>query len=45
MRVDVDNALKEVENSLPDFIALVLQREYGDEWIGERNISEERIGR
>jgi hypothetical protein len=43
--MDVHDALKEVENSLRDFIVLVLQREYGDEWIEKCGISEERIKR
>jgi hypothetical protein len=42
---DVHQALKEVENSLRDFIARVLEREYGDEWIDECGVSADRIER
>jgi len=43
--MDAHEALKEVENSLRDFIARVLEGEYGDEWIDECGVSVKRIER
>ena len=43
--MDVHEALKEVENSLRDFIARVLTKKHGADWIGQCGVSEERIGR
>jgi hypothetical protein len=43
--MDEHEALKEVENSLRDFIARVLEQKYGDKWIDECGVSVDRIKR
>ena len=43
--MDVHEALKEVENSLRDFIARVLEQKYGHEWLDECGVSEQRLER
>lgn len=41
--MDVDQALNEVENSLRDFIAHVLRKRFGSDWIKECGVSPSRI--
>lgn len=41
--MDVTQALKDAENALRDFIALVLHRNFGDEWVEKCGLPTERI--
>lgn len=41
--MDVTQALKDTENSLRDFIAVVLQKSLGESWLDTCGVSEERI--
>ncbi|CAG1020875.1 hypothetical protein DOJK_00626 [Patescibacteria group bacterium] len=41
--MDVTQALKDTENLLRDFIAVVLQKAFGDNWLDKCGVSEERI--
>ena len=41
--MDIQQTLKDCENSLRDFIALTLQKRHGDDWVNKTGISPERI--
>lgn len=41
--IDVTQSLKDTENSLRDFIALVLQKQLGNSWVEECGVSPERL--
>ncbi|MBA3790461.1 MAG: hypothetical protein H0X23_04365 [Rubrobacter sp.] len=41
--MDVSQALREVENSLRDFIAVVLQKQHGSDWVKSCGVSADRI--
>ncbi len=41
--MDVTQALKDTENSLRDFIAVILQRKLGEQWIEKCGVTESRI--
>lgn len=41
--MDVTQALKDTENTLRDFIALTLEKRYGDEWIEKCGVTPERV--
>lgn len=42
-QADITKALKNVENALRDFIASVLRDKYGDDWISESGVTEDKI--
>jgi hypothetical protein len=41
--MDINQTLKDCENSLRDFIALTLEKKYGDQWINKIELNPERI--
>ncbi len=41
--IDVTQSLKDTENSLRDFIALMLQKQLGDSWVEKCGVSTERL--
>lgn len=41
--MEITQALKDTENGLRDFIAKVLKEKYGDEWISQCGVSEDRV--
>ena len=41
--MDVTQALKDTENSLRDFIALILSKELGGDWVKKCGVFEERL--
>ena len=43
--MDINQTLKDCENSLRDFIAYTLEREYGEGWINKLEVSPERIAK
>ena len=43
MEIDVTQALKDTENALRDFIASVLTKKFGDEWIEKCGVTPDRI--
>jgi len=43
--MDVESELKNLENSLRDFIAFTLDRRYGDDWMSALQVSADRISR
>lgn len=45
MELNESQALKDVENSLRNYIALVLNRKFGESWITKCGVTEERISK
>ena len=43
--MDINQTLKDCENSLRDFIAYTLEKEYGEGWINKVEVSPERIAK
>jgi len=43
MEPNVDQALREVENTLRDFIANALEKRFGSDWINNSGVSQDRI--
>ena len=41
--MDINQTLKDCENSLRDFIAYTLEKEYGEGWINKLEVSPDRI--
>jgi hypothetical protein len=41
--MDITQALKDAENALRDFIAVILQQKLGEEWIDQCGVSAERV--
>ena len=41
--MDINQTLKDCENSLRDFIAYTLEKEYGEGWINKLKVSPERV--
>src|SRR6266487_2614817 len=43
MEADITQALKDTENSLRDFIAVILEKEIGPEWMKKCGVGEDRL--
>ncbi len=43
MQIDITQALKDTENALRDFIASILRKKFGENWVEKCGISNERI--
>jgi hypothetical protein len=43
MDVDITQALRDAENTLRDFIALILSRKFGTDWEAQCGVSEDRL--
>jgi len=41
--MDINQTLKDCENSLRDFVALTLEKQYGENWINKLELSPERV--
>src|ERR1035437_2566992 len=41
--LEVNQALKDIENSLRDFIGAILHQSFGDDWIAKCGVTDERI--
>jgi hypothetical protein len=43
MEIDITQALKDTENALRDFIASILRKKFGENWVEQCGVSPERI--